>query len=705
MGILFAKMEFKAYRTDNPPQIDGKLDDPVWSHCVPYTNFKTFEPEFGNPVSEKTVGYCAYDAHNLYFAFKCYTTDPAKIKATISKRDHVFNEDVVLVVLDSYNDQQSMYLFATNAYGIQVDMVLNKDGNGNTSQDFVWESDGRITDEGYISEIKIPLQSIRFPEKEAVQMGLTLARQIVRTSEKAALPEFEPGEGSLISQMGMVTYKGLKYQRTFELLPSITHQYKAADVAGNMETDRNRSEAGLTAKLGLTSTLTLDAAINPDFSQVEADAGQVDVNLRYNIFYNEKRPFFLEGKERFEFAGTGHTSAVSDVVYTRRIIDPLAGVKVSGKMGIKNALSSILAIDKAPQYKTTGADKAYFGIVRYQRILKAENYIGGILTSRETAVGFNRVGGLDYHQRLSGKSVLEANILYATHRDSLDQPVHSAHNADIQYNYGDKHNYFSFGLHSMGKKFNLASGWVPRDGISAATYDYEHQFYMHSDWLYRLDVGVDGFLQYDAYFDKYERCVEFNLDFSLPRSTFLNFDYDFETEIYADQVFDASGLSLFLQSNVNKFFTLYFNTTYGGQPYYDPDDPYQGDEWSLYAETVLQPTQNFTNETRYIQSVFYKRPHHDQVYNYRIYRNKTTYQINKYLFLRAILEYNAYYDKLTTDFLISFTYIPGTVIHLGYGSLYEKVSYDPNQADYIASNNYKEMLRGVFFKASYNWRF
>jgi len=289
-------------KTTVPPVIDGVLDDAAWSTALKFDGFKTFKPDYGKEASQKTEAYVAYDAENFYFAFRCFDSEPSKVKAAVSKRDNVFQDDIVFINLDTFNDNQSAFVFMLNPLGIQGDGMLTVNGNIEVSFDAVWYSKGRIDDKGWTVEARIPLQSIRFPNRDVQTMRILFIRFFTRSSEQAAFPPIDPAKGSILSQAQPFQVSGLKYKRVIELLPAFTFgRTQEATEATEGELVRNREldidDVSLTGKLGITSDLTLDGTINPDFSQVEADAGQVDFNLRYALYYDEKRPFFLEGND------------------------------------------------------------------------------------------------------------------------------------------------------------------------------------------------------------------------------------------------------------------------------------------------------------------------------------------------------------------------------------------------------------------------
>ena len=701
--FLFGNNTLKTFKCSQEIVIDGKIEEDIWKIAPSYSDLKTFEPDYGKPLSSATLVYTSYDNENLYFAFECKAKDPQKIQGTLTKRDNVFNEDCAIVLIDSHNDHQNAYCFFVNSKGVQGDLMLNYQGNGDSSQDFVWNSAATTDKEGYNVEIAVPLKSIRFKPGKIVNMGIGFGRQITSASEKGMFPAVDPDKGGMLSQLATVEFQELNYKRNYEILPSITRNQKMTNVKGNLKKDFVRNNFGLTTKIGITPTLTMDATYNPDFSQVEADAGQVTTNLRSAIFYSEKRPFFMEGVEKYETAGTGSQSGVRTTVHTRKIIDPIGGIKLSGKIGQKNSLSTLIAADESSLYSEDNINSnAYFGILRYKRLLNQSNYFGAIYTSRFLENGFNQVGGLDSRYRINGNNRLEGNVLFSLDKENNIDQIYSAYNADLEYTYSDKKYYFNLGLHDISKDFNMASGFVPRDGVRTLTAIEARSFYLENNILQKIKPSSYSYVQYDKYDRQTEYYANIANDLFLPGNTFLNCYAQIGTESFVGNLYRKDGYGVYLRTQFLK--QVEFNISYynRGTPWYDEDDPFQADLNGIYTQLQLKPTGSLKSSFRFIRSVFHKRSTGEELVDYQIYRNRTTYQINKYLFVRTTFEYNAYEKELLTDILLSFTYIPGTVVHLGYGSLYDKTEYRNNQ--YNDANNFMEMERGLFIKASYNWR-
>jgi hypothetical protein len=370
----------KPLRTETPPVIDGLLDDPVWAQAPSETGFKTWRPDIGKDMHEKTVVYYAYDRENLYFAYRCYDHEPSKIKASVAARDTISQDDWICLNIDTFNDQQSLYMFYVNPLGIQADSKFEGNQEDYTI-DFVWFSAGRIDAEGYTAEVRIPFKSLRYRQREPVEMGVILERHISRLSEAGTYPGLDPSRGlDFLTQTRPLQFSGIKHHTLLEILPAFTYGRTSLAGQGTLQPQKAKSDLSLTAKYGLTSQLVLDATVNPDFSQVESDAGQVDFNLRYALFYQEKRPFFLEGREKFTLAASESGNPLESIVHTRTIVDPLLGFNLIGKVSPRDTLASIYALDKLEP----GAEQnyAHVTIARYKHALSGDSFIGGIWTGR-----------------------------------------------------------------------------------------------------------------------------------------------------------------------------------------------------------------------------------------------------------------------------------------------------------------------------------
>jgi Domain of unknown function (DUF5916) len=697
---LFALEPVVASKATSAPVVDGRLDDDAWKTALKFTDFKTFKPDYGKEPSQKTEAYFLFDAENFYIAFRCYDTEPGKIKANISKRDDMFADDYIALCLDTFSDGQNGYVLFINPLGIQGDGLMNAMGNLDPSMDFVWYSTGRIDEQGYSVECRIPLQSIRFSSKKTVIMGMAFIRQVVRTSESSSFPALFPDKGSLISQLQPVLISGLKYKRVVEILPAITHSDHSIMNGGRLEQDLRQTDFSLTGKVGVTSDLTADAAYNPDFSQVESDAGQIDFNIRYALYYPEKRPFFMEGQEYFQFAADPENSPLRAVVYTRTIINPIFGFKTTGKVGTRSTLAAIYAHDDLPGDPVDRYPD--FGIVRFRHSLKDDSYVGGFYTSRFQGSGFNQVAGADGRFRLTGASVAEYHLFGSFTRNPGAEETVNGHALGLYYNYNTRSVYAEMGLQDISKYFQVDTGFITRTGISRFNPLIMYKFYPQSRFFQRIEPFYWSEHIYDKFYDTFETINVFVLRFWLLRNSMFRVDGLLGNEVYAGSKFNVNSYRSLFQTQLTKHLYLQGLFRRGGMIFYDPADPYQGYGNQAEVSAEYQPLEKLSFGLSYAYVDFYRKSDHQKVYDYGIWRSRNTFQVNKYLFLRAIFEYNTFYRRLTTDGLISFTYIPGTVIHIGYGSAYEKLEW--TGGEYVESQRFLETQRGFFFKVSYLWR-
>jgi len=703
-GPLFGAEIFKPLRTAAPPQIDGKLDDPVWREAPSVRDFKTFIPDFGKDLSERTVGYIAYDAENIYFAFKCYDREPEKIKAAVSARDTIRPDDFVCINIDTFNDQQSLYALYVNPLGIQTDSRFAS-GQEDFSVDIVWYSAGRLDPDGYSIEILLPFKSIRYAGKERVEMSIFFERRISRRAEHGSYPPLDPARGYFfLTQMMPFELQDIKNYTLLEAIPAFTYSQKYAQEGGALRREDTLRDFSLTGKYGISSQLILDGTWNPDFSQVEADAGQVDVNLRYDLYFPEKRPFFLEGNEMFLLAGSTAEDPLQSVVYTRRIIDPRAGFKLSGKLGRRDTLASIFALDESPSFGLgAGADGKYagFGILRYKRSLSEDSYLGAFLTDREYTGDFNRVAGVDGQVRLTKSSMLGFHGFgsWTKRPESAETAAGSA--LGLDYLYDTRNLQVNLGFHDISRDFETDTGYLMRNGLASFRALVQPRLYPKSKVFRKLTPQVFATVLQDLPSDLVETEDGLGLSILLPGSTNVTLRGGYATEVFLSRRFDISYWFAQVTSQVTKEFYILSAFTRGGAIRYT-EDPYQGYGSRSRTSIIYQPSEKFRTTFSLTYSDLYRSSTEEKVFDYTILRGLVSYQVNKYLFFRGIAEYNTYRKSLLTDFLASFTYIPGTVVQLGYGSLYNKLRWEDGL--YREDERFLEMQRGLFFKVSYLWR-
>lgn len=440
--------------------IDGRLDEDLWKRAAVFKDFYQTSPGYNTEPSKPTEVLMMYDENYLYLAFKCWD-ERNEIRATVAKRDNLGNEDNVRVWLDTYDDRRRAYVLWFNPLGIQQDGIYTEGKGADFSVDIVMESKGVIEDWGWSVEAKIPFKSLRYAAGKGKHWGFNAARNIQRFNGEFDqwLPDDRDVSGFLIKHGKITGLDEIKYERTLEVVPSITlsqtgqrkrtipnsgvAQFGVYDPIfnpiglqdpGKFTNDPIKKEIGVNLKYTITPNVTLDAAINPDYAEIEADAPVVAANQRFPIFFQEKRPFFLEGKDIFE------TSL--QPFYSRTIIDPDAAVKLSGKMG-KTTFGFLAASDNAPGNYSEDErgelrvcqegraddiangrtprrcssieeflDKnANFGVLRVKRDFGSENNIGFFASARTFPKNRNFVGGFDGRFKLDPKTLMTFQVL------------------------------------------------------------------------------------------------------------------------------------------------------------------------------------------------------------------------------------------------------------------------------------------------------
>ena len=685
-------------RTKTPPLIDGILDEPLWQRAPHETGFKTYHPDYGIEMKENTVVYYAYDRENLYFAFRCFDSQPDKIKASMTSRDTILADDWICINLDSFNDHQSLYALYVNPMGIQGDSKFEA-GIEDYTVDTVWYSQGRIDAEGYAVEIRIPFKSLRFSHKEPVEMGIIFERKISRLSESGTYPPLDPAQGmNFLTQTRPLILHDIKHYTLFELLPALTFSQRSSLEEGNLVIPKGQGELSLTAKYGITSRLILDGTYNPDFSHVEADAGQVDFNLRYSLFFPEKRPFFLEGKEKFNFAASEEGDPLGAVVHTRTIVDPLLGIKLDGKVGDRDTVASIYALDELIEGEE---NYAHFSILRYKHALSNDGFLGGFYTGRHHGSEYNIVLGTDGQLRINPSSLFGYHLFLSQTRPESQTQKENGHALSLHYEYTTRESIMIFSLQDIGQEFWTETGYITRTGISRIKAGILRMFYPRSSFIRRIDPMIHSIQIRDKFSNLYETDNSFDLRFILLKSSRFQLGYRYATEVYLDEKFNRSGLKASASSQLSKQFS--FSLAYQRRKKIRYiSSPYQGRGNDASAAISFLPSEKLHLDLSLVYSDFVRASDSQKEFDYTIIRSCNTYQVNRYLFFRAIVEYNSFYKRLMTDFLASFTYIPGTVIHFGYGSLYEKIEW--KEGEYISADRFLESKRGLFFKASFLWR-
>ena len=443
--------------------VDGRLDEDVWAQAARLGGFSQYQPVDGRPAEERTEVLVWYSPTALHFGIIAYDREPGSVRATVADRDNLDRDDTVTVYLDTFNDRRRAFFFTVNPLGIQQDGVLSEGGfnagmmfGGSTSggsidknPDYEWDSRGRLTDDGFVVEMRIPFKSLRYPGNGPQKWGLNIQRKVQRTGYVDTWTDVRRASSSFLSQAGAIDgIHDMKRGVVTELQPFVTTASNGVSVeSGTFERDDIEVNPGANLRFGFTN-VSIDATVNPDFSQVESDAGQVTVNERFALFYPEKRPFFLEGIELF--------STPNQLVYSRQIAAPLAGGKLTGKFGRLN-VAYLTVKDK------DSVGGALFNVGRVRADFGKNSTIGATFTDRSASADFSRVAAVDSRMVFAKLYYVQGQIGRSWTGQSggrHDAPIWLAEFDRTGRAWG-----FNYRVTGIGENFQAQVGYVPRNDI------------------------------------------------------------------------------------------------------------------------------------------------------------------------------------------------------------------------------------------------
>ena len=388
------------------PTIDGVLDEPFWSTIEPVTEFLQRDPVDGAAASERTEVRIGYDANALYFGMTMYDSEPDLILRNILQRGGwIDKDDRVLIALDTFHDGRNAYLFEIGALGAQDDALISDESGQDWNWDGIYHTEARVTEDGWVLEVAIPFTTIRFEDPSAPVMGIALMRSIRRKNESVYWPHIGQQYRAGISQVSryatLTGLQNLRQGRHVEVKPyAIAGASKRAPTLGWDE----QGDIGLDVKAAVTSNLAVDFTWNTDFAQVEADNVQINLT-RFNLFFPEKREFFLERAGLFQFGAPQET----EVFFSRRVgLDAgiVGGGRVTGEAGPFSIGALSLRTEEVGAGGVVDVPSAWSSVARLQGSPLPRTTLGGIVTSKETALGHNRVAGADLRTRFWGSSSL-----------------------------------------------------------------------------------------------------------------------------------------------------------------------------------------------------------------------------------------------------------------------------------------------------------
>lgn len=708
-------------RVNAAVSIDGKLDDEAWLHALQVDISYETNPGENTPAKVKTVAYLMEDGTNLYIAFDARDPDPKAIRAFLRDRDSAYNDDFVGVVIDSYNDERRAFEFFSNPLGAQMDLT-NDDVNQreDDSWNAIWDSAGRITDAGYVVEMEIPLNQLRFEKLDGKQTwGIDVIRMYPRDSRTRI------GSNPLDRDINCYLCQFAKYQgfeniepgRDLEIVPTLTGtrtDTRDDPLLDPMVDGDFEAEAGVSVRWGITPDVTANLAINPDFSQIEADVAQLDVNNQFALFFPETRPFYLEGSDYFR--------TPIQAVFTRTVADPNVAAKLTGKRG-NNTFGFYASDDEITNIIFPGAfgsdseslDVSNTAMVgRYSRSFGQSSSVGALITARSGDDYHNYVGGFDARWKISDSHEIKAQILRSDteYPDQIaidfDQPLDafSGTAAQLEYHY-DSRDWFSYIKHEMRDAgFRADSGFVARVDYDQQTIGLGRWWYgEEEDWWTKIRVNGDYDISHDDNGRLLEKEYEAYFAVNGPKQWFMEIGGLTRDVLFDDVMFEENKISLYTEIKPMGGLYLGIWARIGDQ--IDFDNTVLGDQIRLEPSVTWNINQHLM--TRWRSSlVKLDSKEGPNIFDARVHDVRMTWQFSVRSFIRLTVQYQdvernqAMYtddiDEHSRDvgrqLLYSYKLNPQTVFFLGYSDRH----IEDDDLDSLTSTD-----RTFFVKIGYAW--
>ena len=697
-----------AVRVEEPPVIDGRLDDLAWRTASRVTEFvqRPGRAVEGAPASEQTEVYVAYTEDRLYFGIHAYYSDPTQIRASRVDRDEIQPDDKVSLYIDPFLDLQRAYGFSVNPYGVQRYGVWTATGGpgGDDSWDVLFETAGRIVEDGWTAEVAIPFKSLRYPGRAAGEphrWGLQIERDIESKNEAITWAPISSNVMGFITQMGVLEgMTDLSTNRNLEILPTFTAiQVGTLDTAaGNFGTDRVQ-EAGLNVKYGVTPNLTLDFTLNPDFSQIESDRPQIEVNQRFPVFFPELRPFFLEGQEIYDIPGP------VELVHTRTVVDPRFGAKLSGKSG-RTTFSLLVADDAAPGKVDDPADSAFEQsaqavIARAKFDLYPRSYLGVTFTDREFVDSYSRLAGVD-GDFWFGENYRFTFRAIGSDRLGLDNVRQTGPQWNFAFRKEGRNLNYAVIHYQIHPEFGTDLGFVRRVDQRHLMTDASYTWWPGS-WI--LSWGPS--FNYERGYSYHEAILQDEqagggLDVQFAGNIRVRANVDRIMERFREVDFRKTRFSVSGRVNTSRKVAFDVGINSGDEIRFS-DNPFLGRTTGLEIGMTLRPTSRLQSEISLETNHFTDVRIDSEVFDIKIVHAVTTYQFTDRLLVRNILDHDTFDKTLFGSLLVTYRVNGGTVFFVGYDDHYRQGDrLDPLV---FRTTRYRRTNRAVFMKLQYLFRY
>jgi hypothetical protein len=749
------RIRVTAPRIEATAVIDGKLDEAAWARAARLTGFSQYQPVDGQAAEEPTEVLVWYGPDAIYFGIRATEIHGDVVRATRANRDNITSEDNIQILLDTYNDHRLAFLFSVNALGVQADGTRSDqfgggaggrsatgggnsnmnplEGNVDLNPDYVFESKGRLVPGGYEVEVRIPFKSLHYQDKAEQAWGINVLRRVQHSGFQDSWTPAVRANASFLGQSGALEgMHDLRRGLVLELTPTATGRLDGTPAVPTGWDYQSAGEVGGDVRWGIRQNLTMNGTWNPDFSQVEADVGQVVLNERFALFYPEKRPFFLDGLELFD--------TPNQLIYTRSIFAPRAGVKLAGKLSRTNLAAMTVADDGI--YSWGGGHTPVFGILRARTDLHRNSTLGAVVTDREDGDDHSRLAGADfrvYHSKLYYVELQAVQSWTDSGAARLRGPLLQAAWDRTGRAWG-----FHYNVQAVAPGFKAATGFVNRTGIVNANIFNRISFYGRPGALLQTYTAFIGFGRIWDYSHLGNSAIEGSESIS-PSATLRggwqlsgNFGrnfYSYDPDLYAGLTVETTGGpipfsvpgpernqlsgSMRVTTPTYRQFTATASVAAGTTPIFREAAP--GRSLRLDASVDIRPTAALRSTLQVSRLTIDRRRDGSRFSSETIPRLKVEYQLNRALFLRVVGQYTASRrselvdrnggrilsggspvtgtatNELRIDWLFSYRPTPGTLVYLGYGSTMD-------EQPLVAPSRLRRTTDGFFGKVSYVFR-
>jgi hypothetical protein len=709
----------RAAKIEGNLSLTGDLQDPRWQNAQPVLLKYEIEPGENTPAPQQTIARVMYNAEYIYFGFDCKDTEPGAIRAHLSDRDKIFDDDFVIILLDTYGDYQRTYEFCVNPYGIQADL-MRTGNNEDETFDTVWETAAATNDQGWTAVMAIPFKSLRFPANADQQWTLSLDRVYPRASR--ALLSWTPLDRNnpcLQCQGGLLTgISGVQSVSSVELLPYAVGQQRGevgddSDPASPFVNGKPKIRVGGGIRYSPSPDLAVEAVINPDFSQIESDATQISVNSTFALFYTEKRPFFLLGADMLQ----NNTKTF----YSRAINNPVGGARLIAKSGALS-FSYLAAIDRNSPYIIPGDEgsdvvetniQSFSNVGRGRYEFGNESYVGGMATTRNSEGAHNYTGGIDWNFKFMGNNAFRGEVYLSDTKevnDSLllsDSRRFGSTGHDAAFN-GERYGGVatSLSLRHEGREysgvlqyqersatFQAQDGFVPSNDFRTVMLNQWYSFYPNNAlvdlWVPEIDAG----LHYNHDGAKKEQWVVPNVFVRFKGQVGVGLNYLLvNDELFRGIQFrNIRRAIFFVNARPNSLISMTLNFAHG-RFINRSDSPALGTGHTVDLTLLIRPTSRLKVELDYSRARLSDLVSGELFFDGYIARTVCVYQFTTEFLVRLIGQYDQFSRKVDIFPLLSYKLNPYTICYAG--STY-------SLTDYGSPFGVNQTVRQYFVKLQY----